>query len=357
MKSVYLQQTIIPDYRVLFFELLQGEWLDFRVYAGDSNFGGSPVSAPDLWNTYHHISNRYLLRGRFLWQPTLSKDFLSADVAILNANQRILSNYLILIVRRALRRKTLLWGHAEGRHRLARFFRGFFMRLSSGFIAYTESQSEYLRNCYPWLRTWVAPNACLSTSDCVPIVVRLDELDCVLYVGRLVSEKKVCLLLEAFIYAREHSLLSDEVRLVIVGEGAERAPLEQRIAAAKVEGSVVLAGHVSDVGELRRYYARSFCSVSPGYVGLSATQSFGFGVPMIVARDESHSPEIEACIDGFNATFFTSNDVQSLAQELARSYALREGTLAQRGEIARWTAEHYSFEAMRDTFVEAVKSC
>lgn len=44
-------------------------------------------------------------------------------------------------------------------------------------------------------------------------------------------------------------------------------------------------------------YANALVSVSPGYVGLSLTQSLSFGVPMLIAIDEAHVPEIDAALD------------------------------------------------------------
>jgi glycosyltransferase involved in cell wall biosynthesis len=147
----------------------------------------------------------------------------------------------------------------------------------------------------------------------VPVEATHDEVDSILYVGRLVEKKKVRLLLEGYIRAQKDSLLAENIRLVFVGAGTERQHLEARAEEAGVAHKVQFTGHVSDIAKLRDYYRRAICSVSPGYVGLSATQSFSFGVPMLIARDEFHSPEIEACKEGFNAGFFESDDVNALS--------------------------------------------
>ena len=51
-----------------------------------------------------------------------------------------------------------------------------------------------------------------------------------------------------------------------------------------IDRDVIFYGHVSEPSELRSVYGASVASLSPGYVGLSVTQSLGFGVPMIVSR-------------------------------------------------------------------------
>jgi glycosyltransferase involved in cell wall biosynthesis len=353
---VALQQPIIADYRMGLFRLLRNKWGSrFQVFAGDADFGGSPESTIEAWGYFQHIENHYLLGERFLWQYGCFRQLLAADVTILNGNMRMLSNNVILVLRKFLGRRTILWGHAEGQSGVAAAIRRFYLWFCDGFIAYTESQAELLRKRYPKLKVWVAANSCVSAADCVPVEAELGEVDSILYVGRLVKKKKVRLLLEGYRYAREQGLLPETVRLVFVGDGVERSRLESRVRELGLTESVRFAGHVSDVAQLREYYRRAMCSVSPGYVGLSATQSFSFGVPMLIARDEFHSPEIEACKEGFNATFFASDDEVDLAKQLAEIWRLRADALLERGAISKWTEGHYSFEVMRDAMVSAVE--
>lgn len=352
---IVLQQTIIPDYRMGLFLLLREHWGEcFEVYAGEADFGGSPVSTPAAWDHFKEVGNIYAFSDRLLWQHDSLWVLIGSDVAILNANMRIVSNWVILLLRRLLGRPTLLWGHAEGQSRVASKLRSCFLRLSSGFIAYTRSQAEGLSTNFPWLSLWVAANSCVPASDCIP-ACEGEEPDSFLYVGRLVTKKKVSLLLEGYLWARKEGLIATDKRLVFVGDGDERASLEQRVGDAGVQEVVHFAGHVSDVEQLRAYYGRAICSVSPGYVGLSATQSFSFGVPMLIARDEFHSPEIEACQEGFNACFFESDSPESLANMLAHAEQSQQAYSAKRSEISGWTRKNYSFEAMSRAFFTAVE--
>lgn len=354
-RVIALQQPIVPDYRMGLLLLLRKKWGDaFQVYAGDADFGGSPVSVTEAWDHFDRVKNVYLLGGRFLWQVGCVRNLIDADVAILNGNMRILSNLWIQFMRKWLGRRTILWGHAEGQSGLATTMRGLYLFFCDGFIAYTESQAKMLSMRHPSLKVWVAANSCVSATDCVPVEATHDEVDSILYVGRLVEKKKVRLLLEGYIRARQDSLLAENICLVFVGAGTERQHLEARAEEAGVANKVQFTGHVSDIAKLRDYYRRAICSVSPGYVGLSATQSFSFGVPMLIARDEFHSPEIESCKEGFNAEFFDSNNSRSMAEGLQRMTAQTETSLAKRKKMSEWTASHYSFEAMLDAFVGAV---
>lgn len=333
------------------FNLLKEEWgEDFQIYAGDADFGGSPISTSAAWESFERVENHFLMGGRFLWQKGCFRNLLNAEETILNSNMRMLSNNVLLILRKMMGRRTVLWGHAEGQSGFAATLRGLYLRFCDGFIAYTESQADFMRSRYPFLKVWVAANSCVSVQDCRPVEASLDEVNSFLYVGRLVEKKKVRLLLDAFIEGVTSGVLNNDIRLVFVGDGAERSSLENRVRESGLLDRVEFVGHISNIEELRGYYARAICSVSPGYVGLSATQSFSFGVPMLIARDEFHSPEIEACQEGFNAQFFESNNTVQLALMLKKMLEDKSIWLEKRGEISNWTRSKYSFEVMADTF-------
>jgi glycosyltransferase involved in cell wall biosynthesis len=61
-----------------------------------------------------------------------------------------------------------------------------------------------------------------------------------IYVGRLAKEKNLDLLLKAFQFVRNNGLSS--ARLIMVGDGPERAKIEKKIIDMKLRGSVDLVG-------------------------------------------------------------------------------------------------------------------
>jgi glycosyltransferase involved in cell wall biosynthesis len=79
-------------------------------------------------------------------------------------------------------------------------------------------------------------------------------------------------------------------------------------------------------------------------------------VPALIARQEPHSPEIEAAVDGVNTVFFTSDSVASLRDALVALVAERELWIGRRREIARRCADRYSLDAMADAFVDALSA-
>jgi glycosyltransferase involved in cell wall biosynthesis len=174
------------------------------------------------------------------------------------------------------------------------------------------------------------------------------ERDLVLYVGRFVPEKKVDVLLRGFeeAYAKNSS-----IRLALVGDGPGRKSMESLARRLGIREVVEFSGWVADAEELFKLYSRSYCSVSPGFVGLSLTQSAGFGVPMIVSRDEPHSPEIELASEGA-VRWFETDVPSSLAQALLDAWQARDA-LPLRG-LSTWVQRHYSAEAMADGLFRAL---
>lgn len=306
--EVAILQTTLPDYRREFVAELDRRLAGgLVVLAGDDFFDPSVRTRAADGRVHVRVRNHYFLGRRLLWQAGCWRTVLDARVAVIEANPRILSSWLMLALRRALGRRTLLWGHVWSRSRrngIGRRLRHLMRALGSGLIAYTETEAGLLRAEHAQPVT-AAPNA-LYRHDEMGAGARQPGADGqFICVGRLVAEKKPAVLLEAFI-----ACASDlgERTLAFVGDGPLRGDLESRAAAAGVGDRVVFTGHLADPAALRGLYHGAVASVSPGATGLSMIQSLAFGVPMIYSRDERHGPEIEAGVIGWNCLTFDSPD-------------------------------------------------
>lgn len=344
---VFLQQTAIGDYRQSFLDLfafsLEGK---LRVCCGSDYFYPSLRTGVRPAAYLEIISNIYLLQRRLLLQPKVIVPAVRASVSILELNPRILSNWVILLLRRLLRRRTILWGHAwprEGQMSRTDAVRNLMRKLADVIVVYTDSQREELAMRMPGKKIVAAPNALYEAAYMRVLAGQASRMNFT-YVGRLVREKKVDLLLEAFAGATDR--LPPETKLLIVGDGPERSHLVERAHHLGIEGRVEFAGHVADKDVLAAVYATTLASVSPGYVGLSITQSLGFGVPMIIADKEPHAPEIEAARPGFNSAFFEAGDAAALGVAMVEMAANRDSWINRVTDISSACKESYSAEAM-----------
>lgn len=350
---VVLLQLAIADYRNAFMRSLVASVPGLEVQVGEHYFEPTTRTSAVVKSLpgVMCIKNRYF-RGMVAWQSLHWRSVLRAEVVVGELNPRILSTWCVLILRRLLGRRTLLWGHAwprAGAMSRTEPVRHVMRKLASGLVLYTESQKRELSERYGNGNSIaVAPNALYSVNDMeVAKGVPADFI----YVGRLIPSKKVSLLVDAF---KLFVAKVPEARLHLVGSGDALEGLQKQVQACSIP-NVEFHGHVVEPKQLMDLYGCCVASVSPGYVGLSITQSFSFGVPMIISRDEPHSPEIECAIEGVNCTFFDSDSPESLAAQMSYWSAGRSERALLSERIAADCRERYSVERMVGGFLEAFR--
>jgi glycosyltransferase involved in cell wall biosynthesis len=352
--QVTFLMSVVPHYkREVWTTIIDRLKCDVQLFAGEEFFDPTVKTSAGSSPHVRLIENYYFLGRRFLFQTGMWRPTLRADAVVLELNPRIISGWLLIVVRKLLGKRTLLYGHAwprRGKNETSDRIRNLLRRLGDAIIVYTESEATELREKMPNKRIIAAPNALYSkrVMGADPDPYKAKNLICV---GRLVPHKKPMLLLEAF--ASVIDRLPTDCALIFAGVGPLRTDLEARRRELGLERRVAFKGHVPDY-DLRELYAESIASVSPGYVGLSITQSFSFGVPMIIARDEPHAPEIEAAAEGVNSLMFASDSRSSLSEAILTLVRERDSWIKRRAAIAAYCADHYSLEAMADRFAQVL---
>jgi FkbM family methyltransferase len=93
-----VRQTVLPAYRQTFFEMLS-ERVEgsVRFQGGDEYFDPSVVTAMSAILRQDQLRNYFLFRRRLLFQVGGWRDALAAEVAVLEYNPRVLSNWPILL--------------------------------------------------------------------------------------------------------------------------------------------------------------------------------------------------------------------------------------------------------------------
>lgn len=353
--NVVLVLSVIPNYRQSVMSALA---LDLgptlQVYTGKASFDPTVRLGVTLGNRLTQVRNSYLVGRRLLWQRGVFVAAVRADVAILELNPRILSAWAIAVCRRLRRRPTVLWGHAwprKGQRSWTGILRRPMWALADVILAYTVSDAADLRKASR-KPVVAAPNALYESVDAGDGSWRGGGTTAFLFVGRLIGEKKPSLLVNAFALAVRE--LGPTARLILVGDGPLRKPLEQLSEKLGVRDVVEFWGELSGPADLRPLYERSLASVSPGYAGLSLTQSLWFGVPMVIARDEPHAPEISMALDGDNVVFVESDSADQLAAALVTLAMECDSWIARRPRIATDCVTSYSVDAMASGILAAI---
>jgi len=351
MAKFFLLQTVAPDYRKKLFDTIKNNLGDNFILAAGEEYFEHTVKTDKSVSYRKNIKNCFLFNRKVLFQIGMWPDALGSDIVIMEMNPRILSNWIILLVRKFTRKKTVLWGHAwprGGKDSRSDILRHGMRVMASTIITYTKTQAEELREKIPNKYIVHAPNSLYYTHEMR--VGKNTNPTNIIYVGRLTKKKKTVLLVEAF--AQIHDKLPKDANLIIVGDGEERKNLRKIIKMYKIENKIKLLGHIGDYNKLEKLYEDALFSVSPGYVGLSITQSFGFGVPMLISRNENHSPEIEAAEQGENSIFFQTDNIHDLTRKILNFYNEKKIWIKKRKSICENCKNNYSIEAMAKTFLD-----
>jgi glycosyltransferase involved in cell wall biosynthesis len=164
-----------------------------------------------------------------------------------------------------------------------------------------------------------------------------------LYVGRLASEKNLPLVMRAYAAMRAER---PDVRLVLVGDGPERAALES------AHPDCVFAG-MRKGDDLAVHFASGDVFLFP-----STTETFGnvtleamaSGLAVVAYDYAAASEHIRHGSNGVVATFDNADEFVALAENLARE----PQRIANVREHARKTAERIDWEAVHDEFEAAL---
>jgi glycosyltransferase involved in cell wall biosynthesis len=244
------------------------------------------------------------------------------------------------------------------------FLKKRFMRGCSAFVVPGRSSFQYVK-IYETLEgnIFVAPNAVDTALFAGKAAAAREEgaknrealklpARFFLFVGRLVREKGVFDLLEAY-----GKLTPDEraaVGLVLVGEGAARAELRRR--ASRINpGEVQFAGFVQRE-QLALYYALAESFVFPSQSdpwGLVVNEAMACGLPVI--SSEAAGCTADLVQDGWNGRVVRRGDTAQLKaamEELAQNSALR----ITMGNHSKERIVRYSPKACADGIAEAAIS-
>ena len=358
-----LQQRVLPNYRAPFFELLAS-----ICDGGMSLFTGLPRPSEGITTTdqlritnyvlgknIHLFNNSFYLcyqQGLMDWL----KDW-NPDALIVEANPRYLSTSSAVKWMHGQNKPVIGWGlGAPHVGRLREERRVAFLRQFDAMICYSQrGADEYGDLGFPLDNIFVAHNS-VSPTPTWPLPNRPTTFNpstgsgqaqpCILFVGRLQVRKNVDLLLGAC------AEMESQPRLIIVGDGPERAALESLAQEIYPGAEFIGAKHGA---ELKPYFEEADLFVLPGTGGLAVQEAMSYGVPVIVAQGDGTQDDLVRKENGwqippplgdFDALVSTMKDALS---DVARLRRMGE-------ESYRIAKEEINIEKMAETFVTALNA-
>jgi glycosyltransferase involved in cell wall biosynthesis len=332
--KVGIIQRVLPIYRKPFFEKLASSGIEVSIFAGNPMSNEGIATADYLKNmSLQHAGNKYFKSplGIICWQVGIKAwlNKFNPDILIVEANPRLISSVIAINWMKKRNRPVIGWGLGELPRKGFLFiirirqiiFKEFIRRLD-GVIAYsTKAANDYIKTGIDKQRVFIAHNA-IDNEESESFInifggnkgwikawknsLKITpHLPIILFVGRLLSEKKVDVLIDACIP------LFNKCQLLIVGDGPLRKNLE--IKAISYQNNIIFTGH--QTGEtLAQCFIASDIFVLPGAGGLAIHQAMSYGKPVIVTfGDGTEKDLVKQDINGF---IVEENNVDSLRKKI-----------------------------------------
>lgn len=245
-----------------------------------------------------------------------------------------------------LRVNHICWEHFNFRSDLGKQSRRIARQLAARYcdtvVTLTERDKEY------WLHGTKHKSQIISIPNPSPFPIQLNDRQTnskvVLAVGRLTHQKGFDLLLQSWI---DVSKSNPDWKLKIVGEGEDRAILEDFIQSKKLTQSVELIGRIDNVS---KYYkeAEIFC-LSSRFEGFPMVllETLAFGIPVVSFDCETGPAEI---LDNTGSILVAPNDTQQLSKSLIElmNDSQQRGNIMKKSKIK---AKDYQPEQIFDKWI------
>jgi glycosyltransferase involved in cell wall biosynthesis len=371
MRVSFLTHTVF-HYRQEFHErvrtLLAADGIEYEVIYGQPDRNEAKKADSVELSFGRRIRNRYsyVQQPPLVYQPAMRR-LMTADLAIIIQENRLLVNYALQSLPRRLRPKIALFGHGrnfqsrspEGR---SESWKKRWASKCDWWFGYTEETRRHVESLgFPPDRITVFNNAIDTTmlrelasqASEVRLEERRRELDLSggnvgIYVGGLYSDKRLSFLVGAAERVRDRV---PDFELLIIGAGPSEPELR---ALAETRPWIKLAGarFGADKVELMSL-GKLF--LMPGLLGLAILDAGVLGLPMVTTAFPWHSPEIAYLEEGVNG-------LKVLDWENAQTYAdavtgllLDPPALDRMAHAARDKAACYTIEAMAERFAGGVR--
>jgi len=374
MRKVSIIQREIPHYRVRFFEELYAQGrlqeLDIQVYTGA--LPAQATSSPAF--PYQVLPVRHFgkMKSGSYWMYGLEKAITGSDIVVAPQELQCLTVPYLWVRRKRICKTWIWWGHgynfqASVHPSPATYtkeaIKRFMTRRAEGLITYTAAGADYWRKrglpegyVIPYYNTIDVEGLRKAGAE-IP-KGQLMELSrklgiegkrVLLFSGRLYAEKKVDFLLKAFALLKKSY---PNVALLIIGDGKERAKLEQ-VAKQLELRDVHFLGELVDSKETAAYFSLADLMVIPGLVGLAIVHGFAYGLPLVTTQHDYHGPEIEYL--STDNGIITKHDEEDLSKAIAPLF-INQRRYETMCTAATQSAERLLLSPSAQRFVRAIHS-
>lgn len=373
MKKAVIFQYRLLHYRTELFDRLRAECarrdIDLHLVHGQASRRESAKKDEGTLPWAHKVQNRFRELGArdLVWQP-FPVDLRDADLVVVMQENRILSNYPLLLSRLWSPRKVAYWGHgvnfqSDAPSGLREKWKQMMLTRVDWWFAYTEMTAEIVRRAgYPAERITCLDNAIdneaferdLASVGDAELQAMREEIDAPagapvgLFCGSLYQDKRLDYMIEAADHI--HRALP-AFRLVVIGDG----PSADEICAAASTRPWLKWQGVRKGMEKAAWFKLADVVINPGAVGLHVLDSFCSGTPMMTTAEARHGPEVAYLKDGVNGLVVCgeadvyAKAVVALLNDRTKLDAIKQAALND--------ARHYTLDNMVERFADGIARC
>lgn len=326
--SVLLVYHFFPKYRDEFLKEAKRKGWSLAAGRVSSDAAMEPASDFVYKNNFYRLENKWF--GPLLWQKGLFSLVARKNwrAVILLGSPYYLVNYLVALVCRFKGVPVFFWTH--GARPISTPFKDFFMSLAlmpaNGVFVYGRKAIKQVSRLWLPTRKFVVVYNSLNvlsirkTSLINDVTIRdvssKSEIFTAIFVGRLVSRKRLDLLIKAVDIINKGGKV---LRLLIVGDGPEQKKLHALVSSLGLGELIEFKGACYDEDELEFEFSRSDFSVIPHAAGLSVIHAMAYGLPVITDNDYSvHGPEVEVLEDGVNCLIYHEGSLDDLVRVIKK---------------------------------------
>lgn len=192
---------------------------------------------------------------------------------------------------------------------LSHYMRIILSLFADALIFYSEFPKKYYKYLRPSKSLFIANNTIANDFE----VIEYEEKNIFLFVGSLYEQKGLEELIDS--YREAFEVIGDGIPdLYIVGEGALKSKLQQRIKLFGLSNKITFKGAIYDTEKLCQIFAKSLLCISPKQAGLSVLTSMSNGVAFVTTKKAITGGEIFNIEHDVTGTLL--NDVNELPEVL-----------------------------------------
>lgn len=345
-KQIYVavQQHFMSHYRLRIFSIMSAQvspYPHYTFFSGTTSQGG--VATINSKNLVSDVVNgegvrwkkvrNWWLGSIILIQPEVIGLGVKSkfDCVIYLGSMYHISTWISVILAKLTGKRVLMWTHGYLRDEpgLKGYIREIFYRLADGLLLYGHRGRKFLENRnFESARLHVVYNSldynlqknirskwgAVQLSELRKANFLNSDFPILVYSGRITGKKGLDLIFRAQLELERMGL---SVNVLVIGDGPDRAKLEEFITISSLLDNVKFIGACYDEDIIGPLLMMSDICVAPGEVGLTCIHSMTYGTPVITHDNPNlQGPEWEAIVPGTTGALFHKGDLNSLVSTI-----------------------------------------